>query len=39
MGEVFADASPKELRSLETMLKKIGKRAESLGAGIKPAAR
>src|SRR3979490_521863 len=32
---VFADASPKELRSFETMLKKIGKRAESLGSGIK----
>jgi MarR family 2-MHQ and catechol resistance regulon transcriptional repressor len=29
--KVFADASPKELRSLETILKKIGKRAESLG--------
>ena len=39
IGKVFADASPKELRSLETMLKKIGKRAESLGAGMKPAAR
>src|SRR5438132_2840016 len=34
--KVFADASPKELRSLETVLKKIGKRAESLGSGIKP---
>src|SRR6195256_4110486 len=34
--KVFADASPKELRSLQTMLKKIGKRAESLGSGIKP---
>jgi MarR family 2-MHQ and catechol resistance regulon transcriptional repressor len=33
---VFADASPKELRALETTLKKIGKRAESLGSGIKP---
>ncbi|MGB2668789.1 MAG: MarR family transcriptional regulator [Candidatus Acidiferrum sp.] len=33
---VFADASPKELRALETALKKIGKRAESLGSGIKP---
>jgi MarR family 2-MHQ and catechol resistance regulon transcriptional repressor len=33
---VFADASPKELRSLETILKKIGKRAESLGSRIKP---
>jgi MarR family 2-MHQ and catechol resistance regulon transcriptional repressor len=39
IGKVFADASPKELRSLETMLKKIGKRAESLEAGMKPAAR
>src|ERR1700739_2591202 len=28
--KVFADASPKELRALETILKKIGKRAESL---------
>jgi MarR family 2-MHQ and catechol resistance regulon transcriptional repressor len=36
IGKVFADASPKEVRSLETMLKKIGKRAESLGAGIRP---
>jgi MarR family transcriptional regulator, 2-MHQ and catechol-resistance regulon repressor len=35
IGEVFADASPKELRSLETTLKKVGKRAESLGAGLK----
>src|ERR1700757_3902435 len=33
--KVFADASPKELRALETILKKIGKRAESLGTGIK----
>ncbi len=33
---VFADASPKEVRSLETILKKIGKRAESLGTGMKP---
>jgi len=32
---VFADTGPKELRSLEIMLKKIGKRAESLGAGRK----
>ena len=32
---VFADASSKEVRSLETILKKIGKRAESLGTGIK----
>jgi MarR family 2-MHQ and catechol resistance regulon transcriptional repressor len=34
--KVFADASPKELRNLETLLKKIGKRAESLGSGIRP---
>jgi len=33
IGKVFADASPKELRSLETILKKIGKRAEKLGSG------
>src|SRR6266481_5059929 len=33
--KVFADASPKEMRTLETTLKKIGKRAESLGTGIK----
>jgi MarR family 2-MHQ and catechol resistance regulon transcriptional repressor len=33
--KIFADASPKELRALETTLKKIGKRAESLGSGIK----
>jgi MarR family 2-MHQ and catechol resistance regulon transcriptional repressor len=33
--KAFADASPKEVRSLETILKKIGKRAESLGTGIK----
>jgi MarR family 2-MHQ and catechol resistance regulon transcriptional repressor len=32
---VFVDASPKELRTLETILKKIGKRAEKLGSGIK----
>ena len=30
---VFADTSPKELRALETALKKIGKRADSLGTG------
>jgi MarR family 2-MHQ and catechol resistance regulon transcriptional repressor len=35
IAKVFADASPKELRALETILKKIGKRAESLGTGIK----
>jgi MarR family 2-MHQ and catechol resistance regulon transcriptional repressor len=34
--KIFADASPKELRSLEAILKKVGKRAESLGSGIKP---
>jgi len=34
--KVFADASPKELRTLEATLKKIGKRAERLGAGINP---
>ena len=34
--KVFADASAKELRTLETVLKKIGKRAESLGAGMQP---
>ena len=30
--KVFADTSSKELRALETILKKIGKRAENLGA-------
>ena len=34
--KVFADASPKELRALEATLKKIGKRAESLGTGVDP---
>ncbi|MDQ1408629.1 MAG: MarR family transcriptional regulator, and catechol-resistance regulon repressor [Acidobacteriaceae bacterium] len=34
--KVFADASPKELRTLETILKKIGNRAESLRTGMKP---
>ena len=34
--KVFADASPKELRSLEATLKKIGKRAERLGTAVKP---
>src|SRR5467141_700596 len=34
--KVFADASPKELRSLQSTLKKIGKRAESLGTGVNP---
>ena len=33
--KVFADASPKELRTLETILKKIGNRAENLGTGVK----
>jgi len=33
--KVFVDVSPKELRALEATLKKIGKRAESLGSGIK----
>jgi len=33
---VFADSSAKELLTLETTLKKIGNRAESLGSGIKP---
>ena len=35
IARVFADASPKELRTLETILKRTGKRAESLGSGIK----
>ena len=34
--KVFADSSPKELRALEVTLKKIGKRAESLGTGVNP---
>jgi MarR family transcriptional regulator, 2-MHQ and catechol-resistance regulon repressor len=34
--KIFADASPKELRTLETILKKIGKRAQSLGTGVNP---
>jgi MarR family 2-MHQ and catechol resistance regulon transcriptional repressor len=33
---VFADTSPKELRALEKTLKKVGKRAESLGTGVNP---
>ena len=33
--QMIADASPKEVRSLETILKKIGKRAERLGTGEK----
>jgi MarR family 2-MHQ and catechol resistance regulon transcriptional repressor len=36
IGKVFADANRKELRTLETILKTIGKRAESLATGIKP---
>jgi MarR family transcriptional regulator, 2-MHQ and catechol-resistance regulon repressor len=36
IGKVFADASPKELRTLETILKKVGKRAVNLGAAMKP---
>src|SRR3981081_4194540 len=32
---VFADASAKEVRSFEMILKKLGKRAERLGTGIK----
>src|ERR1700747_2393210 len=32
--KVFADTSPRELRALETALKKIGRRAESLGTGV-----
>jgi MarR family 2-MHQ and catechol resistance regulon transcriptional repressor len=35
--KVFADASPKESRALETTVKKIGKRAESLGTGVNQA--
>src|ERR1700693_1654826 len=35
IGKVFADASPKELRSLETILKKIGRRGGSLRTGMK----
>src|SRR5947208_1645488 len=34
--KVFADASPKELRALETPLKTIGKRAESLRTRMNP---
>ena len=34
--KVFADASPKQLRAIETTLKKIGKHAESLGTGVNP---
>ena len=31
---IFADVSSKELRALETILKKLGKRAGNLGTGI-----
>jgi len=31
IGNVFADATPKEVRTFEMILKKIGKRAERLG--------
>jgi MarR family 2-MHQ and catechol resistance regulon transcriptional repressor len=31
IGNVFSDATPKEVRSFEMILKKIGKRAERLG--------
>ena len=34
--KAFADVNPKELRALETTLKKIGKRAERLESGINP---
>jgi MarR family 2-MHQ and catechol resistance regulon transcriptional repressor len=34
--KAFADVNPKELRVLETTLKKIGQRAERLGARINP---
>src|SRR5882762_4907290 len=34
--KVFAAAKPTELRALESTLKKIGKRAESLGTGVQP---
>jgi len=33
--KMFGDADAKEVRSLETLLKKIGKRAGKLGVGIK----
>jgi MarR family 2-MHQ and catechol resistance regulon transcriptional repressor len=33
---IFAEASPKELRALQATLKKIGKRAESLGNSANP---
>jgi MarR family 2-MHQ and catechol resistance regulon transcriptional repressor len=34
--KVFADATQKEVRNLETILKKIGKRAASLGTRMEP---
>jgi MarR family 2-MHQ and catechol resistance regulon transcriptional repressor len=34
--KLFANASSKELRALQTILKKIGKRAENLGTGVNP---
>jgi MarR family 2-MHQ and catechol resistance regulon transcriptional repressor len=34
--KVLADASAKELRAFETILKKIGRRAESLGTAVNP---
>src|ERR1700747_1145637 len=34
--KVLADASLKELRALETTLKKIGKRAQNLRSGVNP---
>jgi MarR family 2-MHQ and catechol resistance regulon transcriptional repressor len=37
--KVFADASQKEVRNLETVLKKIGKRAARLGTGMKQRSR
>jgi MarR family 2-MHQ and catechol resistance regulon transcriptional repressor len=36
IANVFADASTKELRNLAATLKKVGKRAENLGSGVKP---
>ena len=35
IGNVFADATPKEVRTFEMILKKIGKRAERLGLGTR----
>lgn len=37
--KVFADASQKEVRNLETILKKIGKRAARLGTRMEPRSR